>query len=443
MAEVAYICKRTIVSAKPVQPGKYCSFSVLDRLMEQNWLKIVYYFQTPGTREPGELTKKLRESMSEMLTSFPIVTGRLLKDPEGHWMIKCNDAGVRMVEARAKGSVEDWLKSVDREKELKLIHWEEMFHKPYFWSTFYAQITEFEEDGLAIGLSCFHLLADPTCATMFIKAWADVTFTGKMLDPPLFNPLPPRRPGRQNPNHEPYIDLIDSYKPLIEKANMVTDTKHATIALAFSDPMVRACMATCRTTDQSNPSPFEALAGLFWVCLSKLKRSSDGLIDMSICLDMRKVLHLDNGFFGNCMVYNKISSRYVKEYKLSDAAEAIGEVVAKMDSDAIVDLIDWLQQNDYQSPPLMNGCDLICVSLEGVDPYLAVFEEGLVPIRASYYVEPVVGAGHVWILPSPKGEGPLSRVVMVTLPWDEAIKLCEDDLILHLSPTILMGVNKY
>lgn len=36
-------------------------------------------------------------------------------------MIKCNDAGVRAVEATAKGSVEDWLKRVDREKELMLL----------------------------------------------------------------------------------------------------------------------------------------------------------------------------------------------------------------------------------------------------------------------------------------------------------------------------------
>jgi hypothetical protein len=412
-------------------------------------------------------------------------------------MIKCNDAGVRMVEARIKGSVEDWLKSVDREKELMLVHWEEMYHKPYFWSTFYVQvkkkvsldqwlikhtfhfmtflfllefhlcdwdlsllkpckklgfcsffiafqITEFGEGGLAIGLSCFHLLADPTCATMFVKAWADVTLTGKMLNHPLFHQLPPRRPGRKNPNHEPYMELINCYKPIADKTNLVSDTKHATIALAFSDPMVRACMANGQAMnafDQSSPSPFEALAGLFWVCISKLKGAGDGLIDMSICLDMRNVLHLDNGFFGNCMVYNKVNSKSLKEHKLSDVAKAIGEVMAKMDNDGITDLIEWLEHNDYQSPPPMNGCELMCASLEAVDPYLAVFEEGFVPIRVSSYVEPVVGAGHVLVLPSPPCEGPLSRTVMVTLPEDEAARLCEDDLILHFSPTILVGVN--
>ncbi|CAI9759672.1 unnamed protein product [Fraxinus pennsylvanica] len=130
MAEVSFICKRTVISTKPVQPGKFCPLSVLDRVMERNYLHIVLYYQSPVERKPGELTKKLREANAEMLSSFPIITGRLLKTPEGHWTIKCNDAGMRMVEARAKGSVEEWLQNLDREKELQLVHWEEMFHKP-------------------------------------------------------------------------------------------------------------------------------------------------------------------------------------------------------------------------------------------------------------------------------------------------------------------------
>lgn len=140
MAEVSFICKRTVVSTKPVEPRKFSPLSVLDRIMERNYLRLVFYYNFPTRRRAGELTKKLRESISDMLSAFPIVTGRLLKTPDGHWMIKCNDAGLRMVEARVKGTVEEWLKNVDREKELKLVHWEEMFHKPYFWSTFYVQV---------------------------------------------------------------------------------------------------------------------------------------------------------------------------------------------------------------------------------------------------------------------------------------------------------------
>lgn len=140
MAEVSLICKRTVISTKAVEPRKVIPLSVLDRIMENNYLQLVFYYKFPTERKPGELTKKLRESMSETLSAFPKVIGRLTKGTDGNWTIKCNDAGLRMVEARVDTTVEDWLKNVDREKELKLVHWDDMLHNPYFWSIFYVQV---------------------------------------------------------------------------------------------------------------------------------------------------------------------------------------------------------------------------------------------------------------------------------------------------------------
>ncbi|KAK7293638.1 hypothetical protein RJT34_16510 [Clitoria ternatea] len=437
--EVSYICKRTVVSTKPVQPGLYFPLSALDRYMEKNHIRMVYYYQTSREVELGEVTKKLRETLSEMLTYFPIVTGRLIRDDKGHWKIKCNDAGIRMVEAKAKGSVEGWLTCINREKELQLVHWEAMFHKPYYWSTFYVQLTQFEEGGLAIGLSCAHFLADSTCATTFMKAWADISLGNKMITPPLFHPLPPRRPINGNPNHNLYMELIHHYKSLIEKPILVKEAKFTTISLGFSNHMVQASMSMAQSISVSNPTPFEALTGLFWVSLSKVKGMRNGLVDMSICMDMRKVLDLDYGFFGNCMVYNKVQPKEdLAENKFPQAISAIRDVVDKMDNEGIMDLIEWFENNYINSPTMINGHDLVCASLEGVDPYLAVFQDWLKPIHISYYIEPVLGEGQVLILPAPPGEGPLSRVAMVTLREEEAIKLCEDDLILQFSPTIMM-----
>ncbi|KAL7166186.1 hypothetical protein ACSBR2_036962 [Camellia fascicularis] len=183
-----------------------------------------------------------------MLRSFPMVTGRLLKNDEGKWMVKCNDVGVRIVEARIKGSLEGWLGRVDREKELKLVHWEDMYHKPYFWSTFYIQLTEFEGGGLAVGLSCTRLLIDPTCAAMFIKAWADITLGGKMLSLPLFHPLPLRRPINKKINHKPYTALINHYKSSLKKPIPIkTVPQHKTVTFSFTHEMVQSCMAMAKT----------------------------------------------------------------------------------------------------------------------------------------------------------------------------------------------------
>ncbi|QHN89070.1 HXXXD-type acyl-transferase family protein [Arachis hypogaea] len=56
------------------------------------------------------MTKNLKETLSEMLNYYPMVTGRLVRDSEEKWKVKCNDAGVRVVEAKAKecgGMVEE------------------------------------------------------------------------------------------------------------------------------------------------------------------------------------------------------------------------------------------------------------------------------------------------------------------------------------------------
>ncbi|GLT60915.1 hypothetical protein SLA2020_336550 [Shorea laevis] len=75
MAEVTYTCKRTVVSSKPVQPGKHCSLSVLGHKMEKSHVRMVYYYrwgrgEGECEEEAGEITKRLRESLSEMLTHF-------------------------------------------------------------------------------------------------------------------------------------------------------------------------------------------------------------------------------------------------------------------------------------------------------------------------------------------------------------------------------------
>ncbi|KAH6757588.1 hypothetical protein C2S51_038736 [Perilla frutescens var. frutescens] len=436
MAEVSFICKRTVINTKPVEPGKFSPLSVLDRIMEHNHLRLVFYYNLLTRRRPGELTKKLRESISEMLSAFPVVVGRLLRTPEGHWSIKCNDAGVRMVEAKVNGTVEEWLQNVDRERELKLVYWEEMSHKPYFWSTFYVQITEFECGGLAIGLSCTHMLSDPICATMLIKAWADTTLRGEITSPPLFLPLPSPTQGNNKPN----LNWINHYKTATQGSSaLISETKQATISLHFNEEMVRNCIAIAG----AGLTPFEALTALFWTRISSIKGVQTGLADMCICLDTRQVLGLDRSFFGNCMMCKKVVQLQGDESGLNRVAEAaalIQEAVSRMERDEVMELIEWLEREKCQNPPLMNGANLVCVNLESVGSYSVVFEENAMPLRASYYIEPAGGAGQLVVLPAGGGGG--GRVVAVTLAEDEAQKLLEDALIQQFAPTVIMGFNK-
>lgn len=86
-------------------------------------------------------------------------------------------------------------------------------------------------------------------------------------------------------------------------------------------------------------TPFEALSALFWTSISKAKGIKGSLIDMSVSLDTRQKVRLDERFFGNCIVYNKVKGDGLNENEVSKAAATIKEVVSQMDKDRVMDLI--------------------------------------------------------------------------------------------------------
>ncbi|XP_021767799.1 protein ECERIFERUM 26-like [Chenopodium quinoa] len=447
MGEFTSFCKRIVSTTIPVQPGKKIQLSSLDLLMENQHLKMVIYYKTPKLGLPiGELTTKFRILLAEVLSYFPTITGRFVKNDEDNWMIKCNDAGVRMVEAIAKGSVESWLENVDEEKEKKLIHWEDWYHIPYYWATFYIMVTEFEEGGMAIGLSCSHLLADPFSATLLVKAWADRVLRGNIFIPPFFHPLPKIKLGLQKAHNQPNEHLINHYKSLIEGPSPSKAHHSKTVALLFTDHMVQACMDLTDLNGLNNgsdPSPFAVLVGLLWVCISRVKGETNGLVDMSMGLDVRKVLELDQGYFGNCMIYTKVNGDDIGGDDQQLATQVIGEAIRKVNKEGIIDLIEWLDHyNNFSPISSLDKGSLVFLNLETVDPYSAVFVEGYEPFKISYYNESaILNKGKVLVLPSHPSEGKLSRLAIVTLPHNEAIELCEDKLLASFSPKIIMGAK--
>lgn len=90
---------------------------------------------------------------------------------------------------------------------------------------------------------------------------------------------------------------------------------------------------------------------------------------MCVCLDMRNVLGLGKDFFGNCMVFNKVSGDIEvaeKEAGLANAARAMQSVVGEMEEkERIMDLIEWLKKNTgtHRIFQPINGNDVICAGI--------------------------------------------------------------------------------
>lgn len=275
---------------------------------------------------------------------------------------------------------------------------------------------------------------------MVIKAWADTTLKGEISYPPLFLPLPSKKRGEKTTKNEPHVHLIEHYKSAAEEPGTVSVAKHTSISFHFNQEMVMSCIAMAN--HETSPMPFEALTALFWTRISNAKGTKNGLIGMSLCLDMRKVLALERGFFGNCMVFKGVRADGVGENGVDKAAALIKETVAGIEGDEVMELVEWLERKNCVNRAWMHDDHLISVNLENVDCCSAVFGENAGFLRASYYFGPVFGAGRVIVLPSPDPDEPRGRVVAVTLPEDEAEKLLEDALIKRIGPNILMGLDK-
>ncbi|GFY95073.1 hypothetical protein Acr_10g0004580 [Actinidia rufa] len=417
--------KLTVVSSRPIGPGKTHCLSGLDQSMGLHTLHTIFYYRV-NPFPNSDLTNH-RVSLSEHLSSYPAVTGRLTLAEDGEWVVKCNDAGVRTLRAKVVTTIDEWLRSARGSEELDLTAWEDMPDDPSIWSPFRIQINDFEGGGLAIGLSCTHMHADLTSLLTLVKSWAELHRGEPISHPPVFH-------YQLSSNTNTKSTEFYAKK---SKAEPLPQVKMATATFRFSNLMIKQCLSQIHVTCHG-ATPFDALAALFWMRILKLKPPAHNHTrKLSICIDFRRRMNppLPLGYFGNALHFSQLSL---------DALDG--------------DILGHVAATRGQSMPhfRMYGPELTCVSLEHtIDVlggengnngtcqslmYEVMFKKDERPVHVSCHVGNVEGEGLITILPS--SEGGLGRTVMVTLPEEEIDKLCEDEAILGLEPAMIMNGRK-
>lgn len=91
----------------------------MDLVMKLHYLRIVYYFKTPTF--DGFTILKIKETMFNWLNNAYITCGRFRRADSGRPFIKCNDSGVRVIEAKCRLSLDEWLESKDDSKHKLLV----------------------------------------------------------------------------------------------------------------------------------------------------------------------------------------------------------------------------------------------------------------------------------------------------------------------------------
>ncbi|XP_073283797.1 stemmadenine O-acetyltransferase-like [Primulina huaijiensis] len=418
----------SVVSSKPVEAGKVHKLSKLDQEMGHRKVQVIFYYESnPFIHgSMSDQLDNLRVSLSRLLNDYPVVTGRLTRDPDdGGWQIKCNDAGVRMVRAKVSTTLVEWLRSADAEEEQDLMVWEDMPQDPSFWSPFRIQITNFECGGMAIALRCHHMQADITSATLLIKSWTDVHRGQPLLHPPIFQLSAP-----------PTGRLIPTFETM---PNHEIPRKMATLTMKFSSNSVEKCMSQVRNQcPEADPDPFEALVALLWSRITRWQEPTSfggRKCWLSICVDLRNrgPKSVPLGYFGNAMRFSSLSVDVedLTSPGIGNVANYIHSHVADLKGD--------------DKPYGMYDSELTCINTENILDvdngqslmYAAKFDKGKEPVHVSYSVGTEEGQGLIIVMPA--REPGLGRTVSVTLPEEQIANLRKDHAILEFEPTMIIS----
>lgn len=410
---------------------------------------VFYYLKNPfrdGASMENDLNN-LQTSLSELLCLYPSVTGRLARGADGNWEVKCNDAGVRMLRANVCNTLDEWLRFDNAAEERDLTVWEDLPDDPRIWSPFRIQINDFNCGGLAIAISFTHMHADFTSVTLLIKSWAEIHRQAPVAHPTIFI-LP--SVSNQSAAHERSSSMFSATKSEVE----IPSVRMGRATFKFSEAKIRQCLSEVH---ESCPeaSPFDVLAALFWSRIAQLKspaRNNDKKCSLSVCMDLRKREQdsIPYGYFGNPLHFSQLSihAEELQSGRLAYIAGLVHQHVVSMQEEEFWANAAWLESHKKESgqypPPFqLFGRELTCLNMENTISseesftYAAMFKENEKPIHVSYHIGKAGGEGLILVMPSPE-EG-LARIVMITLPEEQIVKLCEDQTILGLQPSMLLN----
>ncbi|CAI9770407.1 unnamed protein product [Fraxinus pennsylvanica] len=436
----------SVVSCKPIEPGKTLKLSSLDHALGLHSVHVVFYYESNPFDEGPHSTDmdNLRIALSDLLNKYPKVTGRLTRDVDGNWEVKCNDAGMRIVRAEVSSTIDEWLRSADALEERDLTVWEDMPEDPSIWSPFRIQINNFNCGGLAIGLSCSHMHADLTSATLLFKSWTEFHRGQPLTYHPIFH-LPSTN-GRSSQDTRTESTELYAAKSTVE----TNPVKMGTATLRFPDSSIKKCLSRVHSKCE-NATPFDLLVALFWSRIARLKKPTNGVKhSLSFCVDLRKHSNksVPFGYFGNALSFSSLSlntEELLESHGLGNVSKHVHRHMAGLEDEfwSALDVFDTRKEEGTKfAPPFrMYGPELTCISMEHmINPegrsmtFDTMFKEGEKPVHVSYQLGNVEGEGLILIMPA--AEEGLGRIVRVMLPEEQIDMLLKDEVILDLEPTL-------
>ena len=109
----------TVVPNKPTAAKKIHPLSYLDHITKLHTVKATYYYDTSSVKDRSSLLDGLKNSLCKSLSTYPLFAGRLQKKEDGTWEVKCNDAGVRIYEAKCELTLAEFFSKCKKDHKLE------------------------------------------------------------------------------------------------------------------------------------------------------------------------------------------------------------------------------------------------------------------------------------------------------------------------------------
>ncbi|CAH9065885.1 unnamed protein product [Cuscuta epithymum] len=408
----------TVVPGAITGDDKVRHLSNADVAMKLHYIRGVYLFTSEAVG--GISNGDLKDTMFPLLEAYYPVAGRIRNSPEdGRPFIKCNDSGVRIIEANCSRTVDEWMglmtdpSSSDSYSRL-LYHDQVLGPDLGFSPLLFIQFTWFKCGGVSVGLSWAHVLGDVCSVSEFFNKFAQ-GLAGRPIQPlqiPTTAGLSPTLKGNnQLPSSFGKVDPVGDHWRIAHSSKMVTHSFQVT------NEQLNQLISKSFEGSKHHPikiiSSFDVISAVIWKTLAKLRGEDEQQERLKTVTLIRNDFHdRENEQPSNAQLISVIKAEILKvaEADLLELAKLIAE--KGEDETRIIEEFKDVGENGKSSEFFVYGANLTFVNLEGVKVH-GFDMNGKKPIYANYSIDGVGEEGAVLVLPEDLSGG---RIVNVILP---------------------------
>lgn len=380
-----------------------------DLAFRLHYLRGAYYYAA-GEAVRGVTTKVLKDPMFPWLDAYYPVAGRVRRPADDQPQqqedgggasrrpyVKCNDCGVRIVEAQCDRSLDEWLRDDEVDRVAQLCYDKVLGPELFFSPLLYVQVTNFKCGAMALGFSWAHLIGDVASATTCFNNWAQI-LAGKKPDAITVNPV--KEPQDRAPAAAAPPRSIRQVGPIEDYWLAPTGVDMACYSFHVTEPMLKRLQ---QQESAAAAGAFELTSALLWQTVAKIRVNKDVKTVTVVKTDM-------SARSGNSLA-NEQKVGYV-ETGSPPAKTDVSELAAMLAKN-LVD--ETAAVAGFPGDVIIYGANLTFVDMEQVDLY-GLEIKGQRPAHVEYGMAGVGEEGAVLVQPDSDGRG---RVVTAVLPKDE------------------------